>query len=477
VIDDWSIFRSLGHRIVDDLADYLSTIAERPIATPITQVELDAWTEPVPFAGLPPEIVYKIVRDRLFNQPLGNLHPRYWGWADGSGLPLAALANLLATALNPNVEGMDHSACLVELQVVRWWASVFGLPTHTSGLLVSGTSTANLMALAIARTSRISAAASTHPSRKPVDLFFYASQEAHASVPRALRILGHRKAALRLIGTLADGAIDPNKLRSAILKDIKADRTPTCVIATAGTTVTGAVDDLVSIRAITREYNMWLHVDGAYGALAHLASSGKGLIAGIENADSLAFDLHKWPGLPFGTACLLTPHGADHLKTFAIHPDYLVGFPVPPTLTAPPLSSLGIEVSREFRALRVWMCMRAYGIETFASLIERNLAQARYLRSRITADSAFQLIAPTNLNIVCFRWRGVPSASLDHLNAVNQKILARLLHRPRVVVSGAFFQKVFVLRAAIFNHRSVETDFDQLLETIRQEAATVTGVG
>jgi glutamate/tyrosine decarboxylase-like PLP-dependent enzyme len=465
-LDNWEQFRSLGHQIIDELANLLSTQRGRSVTRLLAPEDVAAWNEPIPYDGKGVRATYEFLATHLLPRLLGNTHPRYWGWLDGSGIPLAALADLLASALNPNVEGMDHAACFLELQVIQWWTSMLGLPPSTSGLLVSGTSTANLLAIVIARNANAGARTRQTGVKDAADLVFYASASVHLSIQRGLEIAGLGSRALHTIRTLENGAVDVDDLRDAIENDRQNGRTPACIIGTIGTTTTGAIDDIQALAQLSSKNKLWLHVDGAFGALACLVPSVAHLTRGLELADSIAFDFHKWLYLPFGVACLLVRNADAHRETFAVQASYLEGLPRPPAASGPSFSSLGIETSREFKALRVWMCMRAYGVKAFAHHIERNIRHADLLRSRISLERDLEQIAPNHLSIVCFRWRR-HDGSLDHvLDDINREILLRLQTAGDYMLSGALVSNLFALRAAIVNHRANDADVDAMIATL-----------
>lgn len=397
--------------------------------------------------------------------PLGNCHPRFWGWVNGTGTPLAVVAEMLAAAMNANVGGRDHAAGFVEDRVMEWWRELMGFPPGAGGLLVSGASMANLAGLGAARNAQadwdVRRLGMRGGSARPV---FYASTETHSSVRRAVEILGLGHHALRLVPVGEDFRVDLAALRAAIRQDRGRGDQPACVVGNAGTTNTGAVDDLAELAAICRAERLWFHVDGAFGALAVLAPRLRPLVAGLEEADSLAFDLHKWMYLPYGVGCVLARREGDLRAAFALEHEYLQKMPRGVATGANYFSDLGPELSRGFRALKVWMSMKVHGMEKLGRLVEQNVEQARYLARRIAESQELELLAPVSLNVVCFRYRArLPERVLDDLN---REILMRIQESGIAVPSGTTLRGCFALRAAVTNHRSRREDFDVLVEEV-----------
>jgi aromatic-L-amino-acid decarboxylase len=473
---DWSQLRALGHRMVDDMMDYLEQVRERPVWQPVPAGTRAALDEPTPRDPTDPAVVYQQFREHILPYPNGNIHPRFWGWVMGTGTPLAMLADMLASGMNAHLAGYDQAPALVERQVIRWMADLLGFPAESSGLLVSGATVANLVGLAVARNAGAGfdiRADGLQRAGTP-RLVFYGSSETHSWARKASELLGMGDGALRRIPVSAAYEVDVAALRAAIAADRAAGHRPFCVIGNAGTVNTGATDDLRALAAVCRDERLWFHVDGAFGAFAALAPSLRETVAGLELADSVAVDLHKWGYLPFEVGLALVRHPDAHRATFATASSYLDAAPRGIVAGGFPFADLGVQLTRGFRALKVWMSLKAHGADAWGRLIEQNVMQARYLRGLIEVEPRLELLAPAPLNIVCFRFVA-PGRSDAELDAINQEILIRVQERGIAVPSSTVLGGRFALRVAITNHRSRLADFDLLVAAVLAAGAEVTG--
>jgi aromatic-L-amino-acid decarboxylase len=472
---DWGELRALGHRMVDDMMDYLEGVRDRPVWRPMPAETRAALDEPTPHGPTDAAEVYRQFREHVLPYPNGNIHPRFWGWVMGTGTPLAMLADMLASGMNPHLAGYDQSPALVERQVIRWMAELLGFPAESSGLLVSGGTVANLLGLAVARNARAGFDLRAEGLQRPNTprLLVYGSSETHSWSKKACELLGLGDSALRRIPVDDEYRVDVPALRAAIAKDRSAGHRPICVIGNAGTVNTGATDDLQALASICREEDLWFHVDGAFGAFAALAPSLRASVAGMEQADSIAVDLHKWGYLPFEVGLALVRHPEVHRATFATSSSYLDATPRGIVAGGFPFADLGVQLSRGFRALKVWMSLKAHGSDAWGRLVEQNVAQARHLRDRVLAEPRLELLAPVPLNVVCFRYvaPGLDAAALD---AVNEEILLRIQERGIAVPSSTVLGGRFALRVAITNHRSRLEDFDLFVDAVLSIGAELT---
>ncbi len=464
--EDWQVMRKLGHRMVEDMITYLETVRERPVWQPIPAGVKTHFTRPVPIDPEGPERAYEDFVQHVLPHPMGNIHPRFWGWVIGTGTSLGMLAEMLAAGMNPNVGGGDHVANLVELQVLEWCKEMLAYPAEASGLLVSGGSMANLIGLTVARNTQagfdLRKLGLQASARK---MILYGSGEMHSSIQKAVELLGLGSDALRHIPVNADFQIDIGALETAIAKDREAGCQPFCVVGNAGAVNTGSIDDLDTLADICQRERLWFHVDGAFGALAMLSPGLRRLLKGMERADSLAFDLHKWMYIPYEVGCVLVRREQDHRRAFSLTPAYLSHAERGLAAGSVWFSDYGVELSRGFRALKVWMSLKEHGAEKYGRLIQQNVDQAHYLAGLVDAAPHLQLLAPVPLNIVCFRFiaDGWDDAALNELN---QELLMQLHESGIAVPSYTTIAGKYALRVAITNHRSRREDFDILVREV-----------
>jgi glutamate/tyrosine decarboxylase-like PLP-dependent enzyme len=457
---EWSRMRTLGHRMVDEIFNYLQGRREQPVWQPIpSDLRQAIEKEPIPRQGEGASSVYESFLKNVLPYGIGNTHPRFWGWVMGSGTPEGVLAEMLAAGMNPNVGGFDDSATLVEEQVIRWMAELMGMPTGTSGLLMSGGTMANLIGLAVGRQAKAGFDVRAEGLWGGPGLRVYCSTEAHSWLKKAMELMGMGRVALRVIGIDSGYRMKIAELREAIASDRAAGLRPVCVVATAGTVNTGATDHLSALADLCVQEDLWFHVDGAFGALAYWSERLRPLVLGMERADSLAFDLHKWGYMPYDIGCVLVRDAHAHKAAFATGASYLSEMERGPAAGGLRFADRGIELSRGFRALKAWMNLKSRGVDAITAVIEQNVEQANYLVSLIKASPQLELAAEAPLNIVCFRYAGASDAE-------NKEILMRLQESGIAVPSGTVLEGRFAIRVAISNHRSRRSDFDMLVETV-----------
>ena len=448
-----------AHHMLDDALDYLQHIRERPVWKPIPAEVRARFRESVP--GEPSDLAE--VHGRFLSDILpyttGNTHPGFMGWVHGGGTPVGMLAEMLAAGLNANLGGRDHLPIEVERQIVAWMQAIFGFPESATGLFVTGASMANLIGVKIARDVGLGfdvrcAGVAASPRR----LTAYASAAVHACVARAMDCCGIGSDALRLI---PGRAMDLAELEKTIAADRRAGFTPFLLVGTAGSVDTGSIDDLSALADISRREQLWFHVDGACGALAVLAPDLAPRLRGIERADSLAFDFHKWGQVPYDAGFILVRDGLLHRKAFATFSAYLrreerglAGGSWWPC-------DFGPDLSRGFRALKTWFTLKVYGTNALGAVISRTCELARYLESRVLETPELELLAPVELNIVCFRYRAG-----DDAHGVNARIVADLHEAGEVAPSTTVLDGRLAIRAAIVNHRTSRAEVDTLLEKV-----------
>ncbi len=465
---DWDAMRGLAHRMVDDAIDLLKNAGEGPVWRPVPPEVRERFRAPAPRAPGSVEAIYAEYLRDILPYRMGNIHPRFWAWYMGNGTLTGALGDFLAAVMNSNVGGGNHVAPLVEAQVIDWMREVVGLPKGTSGLLTSGASAANLIGLTVARNARAGYDVRGDGVRAaPGPLVAYASAEVHSSNHKAVETLGLGRDGLRAVPVGPDYRIDLAVLERQVAEDRAAGAVPFCVIGNAGTINTGAIDDLPALADLCARERLWFHVDGAIGAVAILADSVRPQLAGIERADSVALDLHKWMHVPFEAGCALVRDEAAHRAAFTLTPEYLAHEADGRGLAAGAFwpSDYGLQLSRQFRALKVWMSVKEHGLDRFGRMIARNVEQARYLGRLIEAEPRLSLMAPIGLDIVCFRFDpgGFPPAALDRLN---QEILIELHEQGIAAPSATTLGGRSCLRVAIANHRSRDEDFELLVREV-----------
>ena len=461
---DWSGTRAQGHRMLDDMFDHLEGLRSQPVWQPIPDAARASFDAPLP--ARPSELAeaHATFMRQVLPHAVGNAHPRFMGWVHGGGTGVGMLAEMLAAGLNANLGGRDQMPVEVERQIVRWMRELFDFPDSAGGLFVTGSSMANLVGLLIARTDALGAG-SRQSGLGPAgsDLVAYTSSAAHGCIAQAMSIAGLGSHALRRVPVDARHRMDTAALARMIAADRAAGLLPFFVAGTAGTVDVGAVDDLAAIASIAVRERLWFHVDGALGALGMLSPDVAPKLAGIQRADSIALDFHKWGQVPYDAGFILVRDAADQLATFASPAAYLARHPRGLAAGPPWPCDLGPDLSRGFRALKTWFTIAVHGSEQLGAAISHSCELARYLQQRIDDCEQLELLAPVALNIVCFRHRfdGADRATVDRFNA---EIVADLHESGIAVPSTTTIDGKLAIRAAIVNHRTVAGDIDALID-------------
>lgn len=458
---DWSDLRALGHRMIDDMFDHLQTLRDGPVWRKMPDPLRQELRQPLPRQPQTPEAVYATFQRLVQPYSTGNLHPRFMGWVHGGGNPIGMLAELLAGGLNANLGGRDHAPIEVERQVIAWAAEMLGFPTGASGVLVTGTSIANLMGVLIARSAKLGPGVRSD-GVDGARLVAYTSAAAHGCMPRAMEMAGLGRDALRMIPCDADGRMRLDLLAQRLDADRAAGFHPFLLIGTAGTVDTGAIDDLSAIADVAARQGLWFHVDGAFGAVAALSAKLRPLLAGIELADSVAFDFHKWAQVPYDAGCIVVRDQVRQLDTFSAEAAYLKREDRGLAAGGVWPCDLGPDLSRGFRALKVWMTLSVYGSDRIGAIAEQTCELAAILAERLDREPALQRLAPVALNIVCFRYIAA-GGDLDRLNA---NIVADLHEAGTAAPSTTMIGGVLAIRAAIVNHRTNHTDIEILVDAV-----------
>lgn len=466
---DWERFRAAAHRALDDAIDYMRDVRQRPVWQPVPEDVKEHFEAPMPADGTAFEEIYREFAQTILPYATGNIHPRFWGWVHGTGTPTGAIADLLAATMNSNNGGRDHGAIYVERQIVAWFRDLYGWPQESSGLLLSGTSMANLVALLAARTKALGRSVRELGLERlsAQRLCGYASSATHACVRKAFEIAGLGSANLRVLPVDDSHRVEPIAVERAIQHDLAAGLQPFIVVGNAGTVDVGAIDPLEDLAALARGYGLWFHVDGAFGAAAYLSERLRKKLHGLEVADSLAFDFHKWLHVPYDAGCVLIRDGAVHRATFASEGPYITRMARGMAAGEPWFADYGPELSRGFRALKVWFTVKEHGSRGLGAAIERNCDQARALAALLENDQDFEVAAPVELQIVCFRPRdfGAPPHAVD---ALTDESVIRLQESGVAAISSTTVGGRRVMRVCITNHRTSDEDLSYALEALRR---------
>ncbi|MDE2275193.1 MAG: aspartate aminotransferase family protein [Burkholderiales bacterium] len=447
--------------MLDDMLDHLQTLRERPVWQPIPAALRSAFRETLPEKGQPLAAVHQRFMTQVLPYAVGNAHPRFMGWVQGGGTPEGMLAEMLAAGLNANLGGRDQMPLEVERQIVHWMAELFGFPAGASGLFVTGSSMANFLALLVARTqalgpaSRRSGVAASGPP-----LVAYAASTAHGCIAQAMAMAGLGSDALRRVPVDGHHRMDLGELRRQVAADRAAGLQPFLVVGTAGTVDVGAVDDLAGIADLARREALWFHVDGALGALGMLSADVAPLLEGIERADSIALDFHKWGQVPYDAGFVLVRQADAQLEAFASPEAYLARHPRGLAAGSPWPCDLGPDLSRGFRALKTWFTLMVHGRERLGAAIGQTCALARYLERRVAQSPRLELLAPVALNIVCFGLRGVDA------DRVHPELVADLQESGIAVPSTTRIDGRTAIRVAVVNHRTTAADIDALVDAV-----------
>jgi glutamate/tyrosine decarboxylase-like PLP-dependent enzyme len=456
--EDWAELRAQGHRMLDGMLDYIEGIRERPVWQPLPDEVRARFRAELPRAPQALAEVHDDFMRDVLPYATGNVHPGFMGWVHGGGNPAGVLAEMLAAGLNANLGGRDHAPIEVERQVVAWMRTLFGFPETATGLFVTGTSMANLIAVLVARTATLGAGMRRKGLRASAKrLMAYTSATAHGCIAQAMDISGLGIEALRVIPTDDHHRIDIGALKDAVAADRGQGFTPFLVVGTAGTVDIGAIDDLAALAEVAESEQLWFHVDGAFGALAIMAPELAPRLEGIERADSLAFDFHKWGQVPYDAGFVMVRDGKMHRSAFASPAAYLRRETRGLAAGSPWPCDFGPDLSRGFRALKTWFTLKVHGTERIGRAIARSCELAQYLKSRIEAAPELELLAPVQLNIVCFGYRS-PDA-----NRLNAELVIALQESGIAAPSATTIGGRVAIRAAVVNHRTEKRDIDALV--------------
>jgi len=475
-------FRRLAHDAVDLVADYLAGIGEAPVFRPMTPAERTTlMQEPLGATGIDPEALLERFRAAVLPHAMGNGHPRFFGWVNSPPAPIGVVADFLAAALNPSCAGGDHAAIYVERAAVRWLMELIEFPTEGSmGLLVSGGSAATLIALAAARhraalqdgwNVRTEGLQHARPA-----LRLYVSPDGHSCIQKAAEILGLGAQAIHKVATDENHRIDVGSLRAAVAADRAAGMRPFCVATSAGTAGTGAIDPLDEIADLCAAERLWLHVDGAYGAVVAALPTHRARYAGLARADSIALDPHKWLSVPVECGAVLVHDGGLLRETFSLVPDYLRTEADRGVGGLPWYSEYGIQQTRGFRVLKLWMTLQHLGRDGVRDLIARHLALAQHLAGLVDAAPDLERLGHVELSIVCFRYVPERLKGDDRaLDALNKRVMEEVQASGAAFLTQTTLRGRFALRACILHYATSESDLAVLVDAVQTTGARLAG--
>jgi len=457
-------FRELGYRAVDILASQLADVqsADSPVRRTFPpELRAQLLEQPLPESSKDAGELLDVFAYNILPYPMGNASPRFFAWVNSTPAPLGVLADFLASGLNSSVAGGDHAATYVEHGVLNWLKEIMRFPATSGGILTSGGTMANLTGLAVMRHVKTQGTIRQQGLQtNAAPMVIYQSEQGHSCIQKSAELLGFGNDYLRKIPVDADYRMDVGALKAQIAADRAAGLSPICVVASAGTVNTGAVDPLDAIADVCAAEGLWFHIDAAYGGTGILAEQSGDLFAGIERADSIAIDPHKWMFIPLECGCALVKDAVAMRDTFSLVPPYLRDDTVLPWF-----SEFGFQQTRGFKALKLWMVMQQIGVNGYRELITQNVALTRTLQARIAARDDFELVAAGPLSVSCFRY-APPDMSADDTDTLNRELLKIVQREGKVFLISTELDGRPVLRACIVNFRTTEDDLDFLLDTI-----------
>jgi glutamate/tyrosine decarboxylase-like PLP-dependent enzyme len=455
---DWAAFRHAFHDLVDHCLDRMEHARDLPWVPKDEHIRTNISLDCVD-SGQDEATVFQEMVENIMPYATGNTHPRFFGWVHGTGQPVGAAADLVASVMNSNLGGRDHGAMEVERTVIDWTCGLAGLPESASGILTTGTSQATLLALCAARVKALGANVRKRGVAESAKVRVYAVQGAHSCVAKALEVMGHGHDALAHVPPGDDGAMDITALHHQVAMDRAAGIKPLAVVGTAGTVDTGLFDHLGLLADFCAREGIWLHIDAAFGFWTLMADDPwRSLAAGIERADSIATDFHKWIGVPYDCGICMVRDNALHRSTFAMRPSYLEGQAEGLAGGDMWFCDYGLDLSRGFRALKVWATIKSVGLSRLAASITDNCSQAALLGRLVDAAPWCDLIRPVQSNVCCFAVHGADAS----------EVAARLQLSGDAVFSTTVIDNQTCLRAAIVNHRTTQADIEMAFAAVEK---------
>lgn len=451
---DWDHYKALAHEMMEDVFDLIQNVSHQPVWIRPSDDVKEHFRADVPLEEREINLIYQDVKQRILPYRKGNIHPMFFSWVEGSGTISGVLADMLASAMNSNLGIGDHGAIYVEHQVIGWLKQLLGYPSSSSGTILGGGTIANITAMLVARNSYKNGVIRRRGIKSiGEELIVYCSAETHNCIFKGVETLGIGSDNIRKIPVTEAYQIDLELLQRQINSDVQQRHVPFLIIGNAGTVNTGAIDPLLELSILSKEYGAWFHVDGAIAALAKLLPEFSSQFRGIESADSIAFDLHKWLHVNYEAGCLLVKDADLHRSAFIQQSSYL--FAHERGLAAGPesFSNFGLDLSRGFKSLKIWMAFQENGIEKYVRLMRQNIKQAAYLATLVSENESLELLTPVTLNIVCYRFYRTGSPD-NELNRINKEIVMRMHEQGAAAPSYTILNGKYSIRVCITNHRT-----------------------
>lgn len=468
-------FKKMGYQLIDTIAEYLDTVDKKPVTTGESPgaIQQILGNASLPEKGIAASALVTRASDLLFNHSLLNGHPKFLGYITSSPTPIGALADLLAATVNPNVGAniLSPMATAIEKQTVKWLAELIGVSPSYGGILVSGGNMANFTAFLAARTAKASKTLKEDGLlNTPGEMVLYCSKTTHTWIEKAAVLFGHGSKSIRWIATDTDNRMDNEILENTIKADLKDGKKPFMVVGTAGDVSTGVVDDLSAIASICKTYDLWFHIDGAYGAPAAAIPKLKKMFEGMEEADSIALDPHKWLYSPLEAGCTLVKNPQHLIDTYSSHPVYYNFGDVESSLN---FYEYGFQNSRGFRALKVWMALQHVGRSGYVSMINEDIELSELFfseaRRHPELEAITQNLSITTLRYIPLGYNPDDNSAASYLNSLNEKLLNVLQLGGKVFLSNAVVFEKYCLRGCIVNFRTSRKDIEEIIEIIVEE--------
>lgn len=458
-------FREIGYKAIDVIADSLEKLQNRrePARRSVPKNLQDLLlTQELPLQGMEPQALLDFAKENIYPYPLGHINPRFFAWVNSPAAPISIIGELLAAGMNTSAAGGDQASTYLEHCVLDWLKKIMGFAKESGAILVSGGSMATIVGLAVMRhtKSQTGDMRSKGLHQEPKQMVIYKSTEGHSCIDKAIELLGFGHNNLRKIPVDSDFRMNIDKLNEQIQKDRQEGFYPACVVGNAGTVNTGAIDPLNDIADVCEREQLWFHIDGAFGGVGILSNQVKHLFAGIERADSLGIDPHKWMYIPVECGCAIVKNKDAMRDTFSLVPSYIQD-----DRQLPWFSEFGPQQTRSFRALKLWFAIKHIGIDGYRHLISRDIQLAKSLQEKIRNRSDFQLVSTGPLTVTCFRY--LPQ-NISDIETINRSILAQIQKQGDVYLTSTELNGEFVIRANIINFRTNENDLDFLLDKIAE---------